>query len=359
MSDFERFCALIGLELEPWQHAVVEEALSPRRELLVLIPRGCGKTTLMAALGLFRLLQDRRAAIVCAAASREQASHLFDKARGFALSNPQVRARLTVTRRDLRTATDGRLLVVSADAEKQLGWDPSLIFLDELCAHRDADLYTNLRTSLVKRPDAKMVTISTAGVGADSPLGQLRQRALALPKVERDGTFTRATGAGRDLMRGDGMEGFDFEAARKHWPEHWDERGRPARNSTWQSSNYPYMRVRVRETVDTERVEDGVELFPDEVRAFVYWEGSLDELREMFAYESDERWNLDRHGLVFGSGRIGRDRRWRDEGEELVVVFRREHFGGHDTWHLNFGGRTPPFEPVEDWDNSNPKEGTR
>jgi len=221
VSDFERFCRLIGLELEPWQHAVVEEALSPRRELLVLIARGCGKTTLMAALGLFRLLQDRRAAIVCAAASREQASHLFDKARGFALSNPQVRARLTVTRRDLRTATDGRLLVVSADAEKQLGWDPSLIFLDELCAHRDADLYTNLRTSLVKRPDAKMVTISTAGVGADSPLGQLRQRALALPKVERDGTFTRATGAGLALLEWQLPDEWGLDRAAEANPASW------------------------------------------------------------------------------------------------------------------------------------------
>ncbi len=117
------------------------------------------------------------------------------------------------------------------------------------------------------------------------------------------------------------------------------------------------MRVRVLETVDTERVEDGVELFPDEVRAFVYWEGSLDELREMFTYEIDEdRWNIEKDGVVYGAGGIDRDGRWRDEGPPLVVIFRREQFGGPDTWHLNFGERTPPFEPVEDWDNSNPKE---
>jgi hypothetical protein len=119
------------------------------------------------------------------------------------------------------------------------------------------------------------------------------------------------------------------------------------------------MRVRVLETVDTERVEDGVELFPDEVRAFVYWEGSLDELREMFSYESDERWNIDQHGLVYGVGGIDRERRWQDEGSPLEVTFRREQFGGPDTWHKNFEDRTPFFEPVKDWNNGKPQGGTR
>jgi len=219
--DFARFCRLIGLNLQTWQRDIVDEALAPRRELVVLIPRGNGKTTLMAALGLFQLLRDPHAAIVCAAASREQAGHLFDKARGFALANTEVRARLTITRRDLRTVSDGRLLVVSADAEKQLGWDPSLIFLDELCAHRDADLYTNLRTSLVKRPDAKLITISTAGVGADSPLGQLRQRALALPEVYREGTFTRAAGTGLAMLEWALPDEWDLERAHEANPATW------------------------------------------------------------------------------------------------------------------------------------------
>ncbi len=43
MSDFGDFCKLIGLKLEDWQGEIVEEALSPRRELLVLIPRGTAR----------------------------------------------------------------------------------------------------------------------------------------------------------------------------------------------------------------------------------------------------------------------------------------------------------------------------
>jgi len=153
------------------------------------------------------------------------------------------------------------------------------------------------------------------------------------------------------------MEGFDFEAARKHW----DERGRPAVGSLWQSRNYPQLRVRVVEMVDAPRAGEAVaERSGDDVHARVYWGPGPFGLRGLFTYEMDEdRWNIDEDGVVYGAGGIDRDGRWRDEGPPLVVIFRREQFGGPDTWHKNFEDRTPFFEPVEDWDNSNPKEGTR
>ena len=51
-----------------------------------------------------------------------------------------------------------------------------------------------LRTAMLKRAGAQLVTISTAGVGAESPLGRLRMRALGLPSVERSGPLTRSEG---------------------------------------------------------------------------------------------------------------------------------------------------------------------
>jgi phage terminase large subunit-like protein len=68
------------------------------------------------------------------------------------------------------------------------------VLVDELHAHKNAELYLALRTSMLKRPGSKMVTISTAGVGAESPLGRLRTRALSLPAVTRSGALTRAVG---------------------------------------------------------------------------------------------------------------------------------------------------------------------
>lgn len=193
-QQFRRFCGLIGLRLEDWQDLLIGEFFSPRRESVFLLPRGCGKSTLLAALGLFELLRDPRAAIVCAAASREQATHLFNQARGFALRSESIKGAIAITRRELRTPTEGRLLVIAADAEKQLGWDPSMIFIDELGSHRDDALYTSLRTALVKRPTARLRVISTAGSDTESVLGMLRRRCLELPDVTVDGPLTVARG---------------------------------------------------------------------------------------------------------------------------------------------------------------------
>jgi phage terminase large subunit-like protein len=199
----------------------VREFYSPRHESVFLLPRGNGKTTLMAALALFELLRDPRAAIVCAAATREQALHLFDAARRLALSNPAIREKLTITRRELRTASEGRLLVVSADAEKQLGWDPTLVIVDELCAHRDDQLYISLRTALIKRPDAKLVVISTAGVIGTGPLIELRDRCLRQKRIERDGVLTTARGRHLGLIEWALPDDWSLDRAHEANPASW------------------------------------------------------------------------------------------------------------------------------------------
>src|SRR4051794_24260841 len=47
---------------------------------------------------------------------------------------------------------------------------------------------------MLKRPDARLVTISTAGQGAETPLGRLRARALAQPHAKRHGALTDCRG---------------------------------------------------------------------------------------------------------------------------------------------------------------------
>jgi len=148
---------------------------------------------MFAALALYNLLTTEEPAIYVAAASRDQAGVMFDVARRLATAHPDIESRVTVTRREIRTV-DGFLKVLAADAPKQHGLIPTLVLVDELHAHKDAELYLALRTAMLKRRGAQIVTVSTAGVGADSPLGRLRSRALALPRVEREGTLTRAKG---------------------------------------------------------------------------------------------------------------------------------------------------------------------
>ena len=177
MNDVERFArffAMLGYELEPFQREIVTECFSPRRETLVLIPRANGKSTLLAGLAVWELLKRPNAQIVVGAASREQASVLFDIAREMA-AHPEVAPLVEITRREIRTSA-GWLKVIAADGPRQHGLIVDLAIVDELHAHRHDELYIALRTALQKRQGARMVTISTAGARVDTPLGALRER---------------------------------------------------------------------------------------------------------------------------------------------------------------------------------------
>ncbi|MCB0865495.1 MAG: terminase family protein [Solirubrobacterales bacterium] len=193
LQRFKRFCTeILGLDLEPFQLRIIREVFSDRRECLILLPRGNGKSTLLAAVALWHLLSAKEPRVAIGAASREQAAVLFDIARGMA-AHPSIASRVEITRREIRTA-NGWLRVVASDGPKQHGLILSLAIVDELHAHRDSELYTALRTGMLKRRDARIVTITTAGADDDSALGELRRRALELPKVRRSGYFTEATG---------------------------------------------------------------------------------------------------------------------------------------------------------------------
>lgn len=193
---FLAFCRAVDFELEDHQRRIARMVLA-HPEALALLPRGQGKSRLIGALAVHHLLTTDRPAIYVAAASRDQAAVIFEYARDFAL-DPAVGggrrkgAAVLVRHLELRTET-GHLRVLASDAPKLHGLTPSLAIIDELHAFKDSAVYVALRTALLKRPDARMVTISTAGQGAESPLGRLRARALALPDVRHRRGLTEAS----------------------------------------------------------------------------------------------------------------------------------------------------------------------
>ena len=165
----------MGLEIEPFQRLILSHVFAGRRELLVLIPRGNGKTSLFAALALFHLLSVEAPAIYCAAAGREQARLLFESARAMAASRPELERRVTPRYNELRVA-GGFLRVLSSDAPRAHGLQPTLALVDELHAHQSPDLYVALRTALGKRKGAQLATFSTAGYDHGSRSGACVRR---------------------------------------------------------------------------------------------------------------------------------------------------------------------------------------
>jgi phage terminase large subunit-like protein len=198
LEDFGTFCHRLGFEIEDFQRTILRELFGGRRELLVLIPRGNGKTTLLAAAALYLLLATRKPAIYVAASSRDQALLTHDAAKSMIRAERQLEDRITVRHRELRVE-NGFLRILASDAPRAHGLQPTFALVDELHAHKNDQLYVALKTAMGKREGAQLATISTAGFDLESTLGQLRERALELPDVRRDGSFTTARGPGSDF----------------------------------------------------------------------------------------------------------------------------------------------------------------
>jgi phage terminase large subunit-like protein len=158
-------------------------------ETLIVISKKNGKSTLLAAIALFHLITTIDAECVIAAASRDQATILFDQAAGFVKRSEGLQALVAVKKgfREIRSAGDrGRIRVLASDVDTADGVIPTLALVDELHRHRSADLYGVFRDGLGPR-HGRMITISTAGDDELSPLGVMRTAAYALPGMVRRG----------------------------------------------------------------------------------------------------------------------------------------------------------------------------
>jgi len=171
--------------LEGFQRLILREIFTEGRvELLVLIPKGHAKTTLMAALAVYHLLITRNANCYIGAADKIQAEEMYRFACHFVDSEPEIAARLKVlkgTHKIESRIDQGFIRVLASDDSKQggkkQGFNPTLALIDELHAHENDNLYTDMRSGLFKRKGI-LVTISTAGWDLEGALGALRQTFL-------------------------------------------------------------------------------------------------------------------------------------------------------------------------------------
>jgi phage terminase large subunit-like protein len=174
-----------------FQARMLTDYFAGATETLILISKKNGKSSLLGALALFHLVFDRDQRIFIAAASRDQATILFEQAAGFVRRTPSLAKRLKVQpgyRRIKASADHGYLRVLASDVDTADGVIPTLAMADELHRWKSSDMYGVLRDGLLG--SARMLTISTAGTLEDSPLGELRRSAYELG-LDRDGPAYR------------------------------------------------------------------------------------------------------------------------------------------------------------------------
>lgn len=214
LEHFEEFCRrFLVLDnhqpflLEAFQRLILRGFFAGVTEVLILLPKKNGKTTLLAALALYHLIYTPDAACYIAASARDQAKILYDQACGFVERKdpltgallPQAAAlqkRLQLRRgtKEIRSRRDsGFIWVLSGDKDTADGVIPTLALVDELHRHKDnGALYGVLHDGLGPR-NGRIVTISTAGERLKSALGRIRAAALRMPGLRREGAYAHVS----------------------------------------------------------------------------------------------------------------------------------------------------------------------
>lgn len=201
----ERFCYLTGsfagqpFRLLPWQRELLVDAyeltqdtfgrwVRKHRMAVVCIARKNGKSTLAAAIMLYHLIADRadtQRQIIAAANDRNQARMVFDAAKQMVTASPKLSAVCTV-QRDVIRFKDCTYRVVSADAGRQQGLNPSAVSLDEYAFSKSADLFDALTLGSAARNQPITWVVSTAGPDPDGPFAALCEQGQRVNSGELD-----------------------------------------------------------------------------------------------------------------------------------------------------------------------------
>lgn len=197
--------ALAGqpFHLGPWQAAIIANIFGWKRpdgsrryrEAFIFVPRKNGKTTLGAGIVCYVLFCDDEpgAENYSAAATRQQAGHVFDQAVGMIRQEPELLSRCriygggpagqarTIALKDLRMMTSYKVL--AADAKTQHGANAHLVVVDELHAQPNRELIDVLETSMGSRRQPLILHITTADYDRESICNEKRAYAIKV----RDG----------------------------------------------------------------------------------------------------------------------------------------------------------------------------
>jgi len=182
----ERFCkqsqGIIGapIRLELFQKAFIaalfgflerESGLRRFRETLFLLGRKNGKTTLLAAIGLYMEIADFEGAaeVYSVATKKDQAKKCLTEAVNMVKQSPELRAVTKKRRASIYfPATSSEFEALASDSNTLDGLNAHAVIIDELHAIRDRGLYEVMRQSTSSRRQPLTVMITTAGTVRES-----------------------------------------------------------------------------------------------------------------------------------------------------------------------------------------------
>jgi phage terminase large subunit-like protein len=147
------------------------------RQAYVAVPRGNGKTTIVAPMALYcTFMEDEGGAEGYAAAvTRDQARILFDMAQQMVRRSPRMQADYGVrvmTNSIFQESSASKLSPISSDAKALDGLNVAVAVCDEIASHKTPEVYDVLLTAMGKRTQPLLICITTA---TDNAAGVGRQ----------------------------------------------------------------------------------------------------------------------------------------------------------------------------------------
>ena len=166
-----------SLELEPFQILLICAIYGFRRkkdhrvrmvqDVILFIPRKAGKSTLTAVIGLYELqCGEAGPEVYTLATSREQATIVFDAAKGFhEAMSPDMASLFLPSKYDIKKAGDSqsKFMALSRDTKKTGdGKNPSCVIIDEAAQIVDRNSIEVLHSGMVARMNPLRIYITTA-----------------------------------------------------------------------------------------------------------------------------------------------------------------------------------------------------
>jgi hypothetical protein len=188
-SDLHKFARALGTSLMPWQQHVADVALEvdPKtgllayRRVILTVPRQSGKTTLMLALFLHRMLGMGSPQVAAYGAQNglDARMRLQREWHGVGNNPSGILQRSEVLRKTYTPSwatgaeallfhNGSRLQVVAGTEKSGHGQTLDLAMVDEAFAQRDGRLEQALSPAMVTRPEPQLWFISTAGSPSDT-----------------------------------------------------------------------------------------------------------------------------------------------------------------------------------------------
>lgn len=206
--------------LELWQKAIVQSVFGfvddkgfrRYREVLIVVGRKNGKSTLLSALALYMLFGDKEggAQICCVASKKDQAKIVFNEAKNMVSQNKILNKHIKPRKSDLYfSKTFSSFEPLSSDSNTLDGLNMHCGIIDELHSIKDRNIYDVSKQSMTSRQQPVLFMITTAGF--------VRENIY-------DDMYDYADNVLNDLIRDDRFLSFIYELdERKEWinPKSW------------------------------------------------------------------------------------------------------------------------------------------